>query len=102
RPDAFALGNRGPGGLDAGARRVGSLPVSLSGASQTIAFHTFGCKVNQYETEELRQQLRLGGFQVVALESSADVYVVNSCTVTADADRSCRQLVRRLLRERPA
>jgi len=68
---------------------------------KTIAFHTFGCKVNQYETEELRTQLKLGGFSVVPMEDSADVYVVNSCTVTADADSSCRQMVRKLLRERP-
>lgn len=69
--------------------------------SKTIAFHTFGCKVNQYETEELRTQLKLGGFSVVPMEEAADVYVVNSCTVTADADSSCRQMVRKLLRERP-
>jgi len=68
---------------------------------KTIAFHTFGCKVNQYETEELRTQLKLGGFSVVPMEDPADVYVVNSCTVTADADSSCRQMVRKLLRERP-
>ncbi len=68
--------------------------------TQTVAFHTFGCKVNQYETEELREQLRLGGFQIVPMDSHADVAIVNSCTVTADADSSCRQLVRKLLRER--
>jgi threonylcarbamoyladenosine tRNA methylthiotransferase MtaB len=65
----------------------------------TVAFHTFGCKVNQYETEELRAQLKLGGFQVVAMDAGADVSVINSCTVTADADSSCRQLVRKLLRQ---
>jgi len=69
--------------------------------NKTIAFHTFGCKVNQYETEELRTQLRLGGFSVVPMESPADVYMINSCTVTADADSSCRQLVRKVLREQP-
>src|SRR5579863_3646239 len=69
--------------------------------SKSIAFHTFGCKVNQYETETLREQLRLGGFQIVPMETPADVYVINSCSVTADADSSCRQLVRKVLRERP-
>ncbi len=69
--------------------------------SKTVAFHTFGCKVNQYETEELREQLRLGGYQIVPMASGADVNVINSCTVTADADSSCRQLVRKLLREQP-
>ena len=68
---------------------------------KTVAFHTFGCKVNQYETEELRQQLSLGGFKVVSMEQGADVVVVNSCSVTADADSSCRQLVRKVLREQP-
>ncbi len=74
----------------------------MSAPAKTIAFHTFGCKVNQYETEELRGQLQLGGYRVVPVESEADVYVINSCTVTADADSSCRQIVRKLLRERPA
>jgi threonylcarbamoyladenosine tRNA methylthiotransferase MtaB len=71
-------------------------------SAKSVAFHTFGCKVNQYETEELRHQLSLGGFSVVPFESAADVFVVNSCSVTADADSSCRQMVRRLLREHPA
>src|SRR5882672_7745090 len=70
--------------------------------AKTVAFHTFGCKVNQYETEELREQLRLGGFQVVPITQGADVNIINSCTVTADADSSCRQLVRKLLREQSA
>lgn len=69
--------------------------------SSTVAFHTFGCKVNQYETEELREQLRLGGYSVVPMDAGADVNVINSCTVTADADSTCRQLVRKLLRQRP-
>jgi threonylcarbamoyladenosine tRNA methylthiotransferase MtaB len=67
-----------------------------------VAFHTFGCKVNQYETEELREQLKLGGFSIVPMGDTADVNVINSCSVTADADSSCRQLVRKLLREQPA
>src|SRR5687767_10329025 len=69
--------------------------------SKKIAFHTFGCKVNQYETEELRTQLRQGGYDEVQLETAAEAYLINSCTVTSDADRSCRQLVRKLVREHP-
>jgi len=69
--------------------------------TRKVAFHTFGCKVNQYESETLRTQMRMGDFEIVSLESAADVYVINSCTVTADADSSCRQLVRKLLREQP-
>jgi threonylcarbamoyladenosine tRNA methylthiotransferase MtaB len=64
-----------------------------------IAFHTFGCKVNQYETLEL--QSRFASVSVVPFEENADIYLINSCTVTAGADSSCRQLVRKLLRERP-
>ena len=71
-------------------------------SNKTVAFHTFGCKVNQYETEELREQLRLGGYHIVPMSGGADVNIVNSCTVTADADSSCRQLVRKILREQPA
>jgi threonylcarbamoyladenosine tRNA methylthiotransferase MtaB len=70
--------------------------------ARKVAFHTFGCKVNQYETEELRVQMRLGGYEIVPMEAGADVYVVNSCSVTADADSSCRQLVRKVLREKPS
>lgn len=76
--------------------------MTTTNPPKSIAFHTFGCKVNQYETEELRGQLALGGFRIVDLEQEADVYVINSCTVTADADSSCRQLVRKLARERPS
>lgn len=70
-------------------------------AAGRIAFHTFGCKVNQYETEQLRDQMRRGGYDVVPFEDPANVYLINSCTVTADADSSCRQLVRKVLREQP-
>ncbi len=66
----------------------------------TVAFHTFGCKVNQYETEELREQLKLGGYRIVPMDALADVTIVNSCTVTAEADSNCRQLVRKLLRQK--
>src|ERR1035437_8098840 len=70
--------------------------------SLRVALHTFGCKGNQYETEELRAQLRLGGYEIVSMEAGADVTIINSCSVTADADSSCRQLVRKVLREKPA
>lgn len=70
--------------------------------SQTVSLHTFGCKVNQYETEQIREQLALGEYRVVPWPGPADVYLLNSCTVTADADASCRQTVRKLLRDFPA
>lgn len=68
-----------------------------------IAFYTFGCKVNQYETQALRQQFAARGWEVLEFSHDApwDAVVVNSCTVTAEGDRKTRQLLRRLRRERP-
>lgn len=59
------------------------------------AFFTLGCKVNQYETETIREQFRKAGFQIVPEEETADVYVVNTCTVTGLADRKSRQYIRK-------
>jgi tRNA A37 methylthiotransferase MiaB len=59
------------------------------------AFYTLGCKVNQYETESMREQFRRAGFDVVAEDEAADVYVVNTCTVTNMADRKSRQYIRK-------
>ena len=61
-----------------------------------IAFTTLGCKVNQYETENLAELFSRDGFEVVEPQDAADVYVVNSCTVTASGDKKTRQLLRRL------
>lgn len=60
------------------------------------AFYTLGCKVNQYETQLMEQKLNGAGFETVSHEDFADVYVVNSCTVTAESDRKTRQIIRRL------
>ena len=59
------------------------------------AFFTLGCKVNQYETETIREQFRGAGFQIVSEDEAADVYVVNTCTVTGLADRKSRQYIRK-------
>src|SRR5581483_6009006 len=67
----------------------------------TVFFHTFGCKVNQYETESLRERLSAAGYQISEDFSQSDVCVVNSCSVTAEADRKCRQFVRKILRSNP-
>lgn len=64
-----------------------------------VFFHTFGCKANQYDTELLRTQIESGGGVSVINPAEADLCVVNSCSVTAVADKECRQFVRRLLRE---
>ncbi|MBR3554132.1 MAG: tRNA (N(6)-L-threonylcarbamoyladenosine(37)-C(2))-methylthiotransferase MtaB [Clostridia bacterium] len=65
------------------------------------AIYTLGCKVNQYESQALRELLEREGFSVVAPDEDADVYIVNSCTVTAVADQKTRQRVRRCKREHP-
>ena len=59
-----------------------------------VAFYTLGCKVNQYETQMLKEAFQINGFTVTAEYNSADVIVINSCTVTAESDRKTRQAVR--------
>lgn len=61
-----------------------------------VAFYTLGCKVNQYETQALSEQFKKEGFEVVPEEDLADVYIVNTCTVTRMADRKSRQYIRRM------
>ncbi len=67
-----------------------------------VAFTTLGCKVNQYETENLSELFAADGFEVVDPSDFADVYVINSCTVTASGDKKTRQLLRRLKKQNPA
>ena len=52
-----------------------------------VAFCTLGCKVNQYESQSMEQALIKRGFECVGASEEADVYIVNSCTVTAESDR---------------
>ena len=66
-----------------------------------IAFYTLGCKVNQYESQAMSEAMARHGFEAVAPEEDADVYVINSCTVTAESDRKTRQTVRRFKRAHP-
>lgn len=66
------------------------------------AFYTLGCKVNQYETEEMTEQLIKDGFLIVDSKEDADVYIVNSCTVTAESNRKTRQAVRRFKSNHPS
>lgn len=65
------------------------------------AFYTLGCKVNQYETQIMTQTLMDDGFEIVSPDSFADVYIVNSCTVTAESDHKTRQILRRLKSNNP-
>ena len=69
--------------------------------SQTVAFHTLGCKLNYSETSSLSRLLEKDGFEKKSFDDKADVYVINTCSVTENADRECRQLVRRIQRKSP-
>ena len=64
-------------------------------AKRKVAFYTLGCKVNQYETNSMMEEFIKAGYEVVDYESFADVYVVNTCTVTNMSDRKSRQILRR-------
>ena len=68
--------------------------------SYTISAYTLGCKVSQYESEAILEEAERRGFKI-ADGKVADVYVVNTCTVTAEGDRKCRQLIRRLAKNAP-
>ena len=69
--------------------------------NKKVAFHTLGCKLNFSETSAISEDFLKRGFEVVDFNSHADVYVVNTCTVTDNADKECRQIVRRALRNNP-
>lgn len=66
-----------------------------------VIFYTLGCKVNQYETEAMREMFASSGFTCVTDGSDFDVAVINSCTVTAESDRKTRQTLNRFRRENP-
>ena len=66
-----------------------------------VAIYTLGCKMNQYETQAMEQLLRQRGHETVEFESAADVYVVNTCSVTAVSDQKSRKMLHRVRREHP-
>ncbi|MTT32506.1 tRNA (N(6)-L-threonylcarbamoyladenosine(37)-C(2))-methylthiotransferase MtaB [Terrilactibacillus sp. BCM23-1] len=67
----------------------------------SVAFHTLGCKVNHYETEAIWQLFEKNGYERKEFESTADVYVINTCTVTNTGDKKSRQVIRRAIRKNP-
>ncbi len=69
--------------------------------SKTVAFHTLGCKLNFSETSSLSRLLENEGFEKKEFDDVADVYVINTCSVTDNADKECRQIVRRIQRKAP-
>jgi threonylcarbamoyladenosine tRNA methylthiotransferase MtaB len=68
---------------------------------RTVAFHTLGCKLNFSETSTLSRMLENEGFEKKEFDDVADVYVINTCSVTDNADKECRQIVRRIQRKAP-
>ncbi|WP_093047860.1 tRNA (N(6)-L-threonylcarbamoyladenosine(37)-C(2))-methylthiotransferase MtaB [Salipaludibacillus aurantiacus] len=67
----------------------------------SVAFHTLGCKVNHYETEAIWQLFHKAGYEKTEYEQIADVYVINTCTVTNTGDKKSRQVIRRAIRKNP-
>lgn len=69
--------------------------------NKKVAFYTLGCKVNQYESESLKNQLVKFGYEEESFEKEADIYIVNSCTVTSIADKKTRNILRRAKKLNP-
>jgi len=68
----------------------------------TVAFHTLGCKLNFAETSTIARQLKENGYDKLSFDQPADVYVINTCSVTENADRECRAVVRKALHLNPS
>ena len=68
---------------------------------KSVALHNLGCKVNSYEIEVMQQKLQESGYSIVPFDSMADIYIVNTCTVTNIADRKSRQMLHRAKQMNP-
>ncbi|HZJ77071.1 MAG TPA: tRNA (N(6)-L-threonylcarbamoyladenosine(37)-C(2))-methylthiotransferase MtaB, partial [Oscillospiraceae bacterium] len=68
---------------------------------KTVSIFTLGCKVNQYETQVMRELFEKRGYNVVLNNKFADIYIINTCTVTNAGDRKSRQFIRRAKRNNP-
>jgi threonylcarbamoyladenosine tRNA methylthiotransferase MtaB len=73
----------------------------MSGGKVRVAFHTLGCKLNYTETSTIARSLDTGRYENVSYDEPADIYVINTCTVTGAADRKCRQAIRKASRQAP-
>ena len=69
--------------------------------NKKVALHNLGCKVNAYETEVMEQKLKNAGYEIVPFEPGADIYIINTCTVTNIADRKSRQMLHKAKRMNP-
>ncbi|MCR4756252.1 MAG: tRNA (N(6)-L-threonylcarbamoyladenosine(37)-C(2))-methylthiotransferase MtaB [Butyrivibrio sp.] len=68
---------------------------------KSVALHSLGCKVNRYETDVMGQKLQESGYKIVPFDEKADVYIINTCSVTAIADHKSRQMIHRAKRKSP-
>lgn len=69
--------------------------------TQKIAFKTIGCKVNQYESGTLNEAFSRNGYQIVEFQEKADIYIINTCAVTAEAERKSKQMIRKAAKLNP-
>ena len=65
----------------------------MSEAKKTVGIFTLGCKVNQYESEAIAELFTARGYEILPPEEPCDVYIINTCTVTAESDRKARQII---------
>lgn len=70
-------------------------------SGKSVAFYTLGCKLNFSETSSIGRSMESHGFEIVSFDSPSDVYVINTCSVTDNADKKCRYYVRKALRKNP-
>ena len=68
---------------------------------KSVALHNLGCKVNGYEMDVMQQMLQEKGYKIVSFDERADIYIVNTCTVTNIADRKSRQMLHRAKKKNP-
>ncbi len=73
----------------------------MNNQTKTVAFHTLGCKLNFSETLTIARNLKDNGYQKVEFTDSANVYVINTCSVTANADKECRTIVKNAMKANP-
>ena len=72
-----------------------------SNSKKKVALHNLGCKVNAYETEAMTELLIKAGYDIVPFEEGADIYIINTCTVTNIADRKSRQMLHKAKKMNP-
>jgi threonylcarbamoyladenosine tRNA methylthiotransferase MtaB len=97
-PDIYT----GPGDTTPGSTGPRTSGPRAAWPGKTVAFRTIGCKLNQCETAQMQETLLAGGYRLVGWDTPADIRVVNTCTVTAKSDRTCRHEIRLAKRLDPA